>query len=56
MSKELLLFAIEHCRQDLGFFQIGTGKDLIEDIDFLMRFFKKEHYHTKPAITLIGDK
>ncbi len=56
LSKELLLYAIEHCRQDLKFFQGGTGKDLITDIDFLMRFFKKEHYYTKPAISLIDNE
>ncbi len=56
LSKELLLYAIEHCRQELRFFQFGTGKVLIEDIDFLMRFFKKEHYYTKPAISFEGNK
>jgi len=56
LSKELLLYAIEHCRQDLRFFQIDTGKDLIEDIDFLMRFYKMENYFTKPAISLINNE
>ena len=40
--------------EEVQFLQGENGKSIIEDLDFLMRFFKKEHYHTQPAILLVG--
>ncbi len=54
LSKELLLYSMKHCKQNLKFFQDTDGKNIVEDIDFLMRFFKKEHYHSQPSISLLG--
>lgn len=56
ISKELLTYSIDHCKSDLNFFQKNKGKIVLNDLDFLMRFFKKEYYHTKPSISLVGSK
>lgn len=53
LSKELALYSFEHFKQDFKFFQEENGKSIVEDIDFFMRFFKKEHYHTQPSISLL---
>lgn len=54
LSKELALYALEHCKGEIKFFQSENGKSISMDLDFLMRFFKKEHYHTQPAVSLVG--
>ncbi len=56
ISKELVMYCIEKCKTKLPFFKIGVGKQLLNDIDFLLRFWKKENYHTNPSITMIGEK
>ncbi|MDY0255432.1 MAG: DUF3843 family protein, partial [Tenuifilaceae bacterium] len=54
MSAELATYCIDNCRENLPFFNEGTGKTYLEDIDFLLRFFKKNKYHSKPSITMTG--
>ena len=56
ISKELALFCIEHCKNKLPFFKKDPGKAYLEDIDFLLRFWKKSNYHTQPSITYTGSK
>ena len=51
LSKELVLYCIDNCKDKLPFFKEDTGKKYLEDIDFLLRFWKKGTYYTKPAIT-----
>jgi len=55
-SKELAMYAIDNCKNDLTFFNKGIGEKYLEDIDFLLRFWKKESYHTEPSVTLIGEE
>ena len=55
ISTELAMFCIDHCKDDLDFFQAGFGKLLLEDLDFMLRFWKKEHYFSKPSITFAGQ-
>lgn len=52
-SKELTEFYIENYSNKLNFFKTGTGKKYLKDFDFLLRFWKKENYHTLPSITLL---
>ncbi|HOH23017.1 MAG TPA: DUF3843 family protein [Bacteroidales bacterium] len=54
LSKELVLYCIEHCKSRLSFFADGVGKRYLEDFDFLLRFWKKGNYHTVPSITIAG--
>lgn len=52
-SKELAMFCIDHSK-DLPFFKIGFGKLFLDNLDFLMRFWKKASYFSKPQITTVG--
>jgi len=56
MSTELALFCIDNCKNDLPFFNEGIGKMYLKDIDFLLRFWKKDNYYTKPSITYTGQE
>lgn len=53
-SKELSEFCIKHCRNKLKFFINGFGKLVLNDIDFLLRFWKRNNYYAKPSVTAIG--
>jgi hypothetical protein len=52
-SKELVMYCIDKCQSKLPFFTSGAGKYLLNDIDFLLRFWKKGNYHAEPSITLL---
>lgn len=53
ISTELAMFCIDNCKTELPFFKEGLGKLYLEDIDFLLRFWKKNNYHSKPSISFI---
>lgn len=53
MSKELAMYCIAECGSKLTFFTEKPGKDYLGDIDFLLRFWKREEYYTQPAVTLV---
>ena len=55
MSTELALFCIDNCKNDLPFFSEGIGKMYLRNIDFLLRFWKKDNYYAKPSITYTGQ-
>jgi len=54
ISTELAMYCIDNFKADLPFFTEGEGEVFLEDIDFLLRFWKKENYHTLPSISFIG--
>ncbi len=54
LSTELAMYCINNCKTDLPFFNNGEGKKILKDIDFLLRFWKKNDYHTVPTITFTG--
>ena len=55
ISAELAMFCIDNCKTELPFFNNGVGKRYLDDIDFLLRFWKKNNYHSKPSITFTGQ-
>ena len=55
MSTELALYCINNCKTKLPFFNKGIGKNYLDDMDFLLRFWKKENYHSRPSITYTGQ-
>ncbi|MBE9512213.1 MAG: DUF3843 family protein [Bacteroidetes bacterium] len=55
MSTELAMYCIDNCQTKLPFFYEGAGKMFLDDIDFLLRFWKKENYHSTPSITYTGQ-
>jgi len=50
-SVELVNFCIDNCKDKLPYFNQGIGKLYLNDIDFMLRFWKNENYHTIPEIT-----
>ena len=56
ISTELAMYCINNCKTELPFFNKGVGKMYLDDIDFLLRFWKKDNYHAKPSITYTGQK
>lgn len=55
MSTELAMYCIDNCKIELPFFNKGIGKMYLEDINFLLRFWKKDNYYSKPSITFTGQ-
>lgn len=55
LSAELAMYCIDKCKKELPFFNKSAGKMFLDDIDFLLRFWKKNSYHTKPSITFTGQ-
>ena len=56
ISTELALYCIDNCKNNLPFFNDSTGKIYLKDIDFLLRFWKKNNYYAKPSITFTGQE
>ena len=55
LSKELVMYCIDNFKSELPFFNEKEGKMYLADIDFLLRFWKKNSYFAKPLITFIGN-
>ncbi|HET6244464.1 MAG: DUF3843 family protein [Bacteroidetes bacterium] len=55
LSTELVMYCIDNCKKELPFFNKGVGKMYLDDIDFLLRFWKKNNYHSIPSITFTGQ-
>ncbi|MBW6537392.1 MAG: hypothetical protein K0B11_20460 [Mariniphaga sp.] len=56
LSKEPVMYCVENCSSKLPFFNRFPGKLYLEDIDFLLRFWKRGAYHSKPQITYTGGE
>lgn len=56
LSPELAMYCFDNFNKDLSFFKSAEGKLIIDNIDFLLRFWKRSNYYTKPAITFTGKE
>lgn len=54
ISTELAMYCIDNFKSELLFFKGFEGKMYLKNIDFLLRFWKKGNYFTKPSITFTG--
>lgn len=54
LSTELAKYCITNFKSELPFFQDGEGKEYLDDIDFLLRYWKKNSYFIKPSISFTG--
>ncbi len=52
-STELTMYCIDLCKTRLSFFNKGIEKEYLKDIDFLLRFWKNDNYHSSSAVTHI---
>lgn len=55
ISKELVHYCIQNCSENLPYLKTEKGKLILQELDFLLRSWKKENYETYPSITLIGE-
>ena len=53
-SKELAMYCVDNFKNELPFFSEEKGAVYLEDIDFLLRFWKRNNYFAKPYITYTG--
>jgi hypothetical protein len=56
LSTELAMYCIDNFKNILPFLKEGDGKKYLDDIDFLLRFWKTEKYHSNPSITFVGQR
>ena len=56
LSTELAMFCIDNFKNKLPFFKERIGKGYLNDIDFLLRFWKADNYHTIPSISYTGQE
>jgi hypothetical protein len=56
LSKELVMYCIDNFKNDLEFLKSAEGKMYLDNIDFLLRFWKRGNYFTKPSITFTGKE
>lgn len=54
-SSELAMYCVKHFGKELPFFKKTSGKKYLENIDFLLRFWKKERYHSVYNMNFIGE-
>lgn len=54
ISSELAMYCVDNFKSELSFFKGFEGKMYLKNIDFLLRFWKKGNYFTKPSITFTG--
>lgn len=50
-SKELAMYCVDNFKKVLPFFDNENGHVYLKDIDFLLRFWKRGSYFSKPTIT-----
>jgi len=53
-SVELVHYCLDNCKNNLPFFSTTMGQAYLENIDFLLRFWKKRNYHAQATIALTG--
>lgn len=56
ISTELVNYCLDNCKTKLSFFKEGVGNKYLNDIDFLLRFWKKDNYYSIPSVTYTGQK
>jgi hypothetical protein len=54
ISPELVRYCLDTCKSKLTFFKDDLGKLYLENMDFLLRFYKRGNYFTKPEVTFSG--
>ncbi len=54
LSKELAMFCVDNFKTELPFFKTEEGVLYLDNLDFLLRFWKRGNYFSKPSITFTG--
>lgn len=53
-SAELVKAWLSKCQKNLGHLSSDKGKSILENLDFLLRFWKKQNYWSRPMINYVG--
>ncbi len=53
LATELCYYVVENYKDKIPYFEEPEGILILENLDFLLKFFKRENYYTKPAVTLV---
>ena len=56
LSKELAIYCVNNFKKDLTFFKSAEGNLYLDNLDFLLRFWKRGNYFPKPTITFTGKE
>lgn len=56
LSPQLVNYCIEHCKDKLEVFQSSEGIRYLEDLDFLLRYWKTNNYNPIPTISVTDRK
>lgn len=49
-SPELAKFCVDNCKDKLDFFKSPIGETIYDNLDFFLRFWKKDNYHSVPLV------
>jgi hypothetical protein len=47
------MYCLDNCKEKLDFFKTEFGLIVLNDLDFLLRFWKHRNYHSVPTITYV---
>ena len=56
LSKELAIYCVNNFKKDLTFFKSAEGNLYLDNLDFLLRFWKRGNYFSKPTIPFTGKE
>lgn len=56
LSTELAMYCIDNFKNELDFFKSVEGKMYLDNIDFLLKFWKRGNYFSRPTITFTGKE
>ena len=56
LSTELAMYCVNNFRTKLPFFKGAEGQLYLDNIDFLLRFWKRGNYFSKPSISFTGGE
>jgi hypothetical protein len=54
ISKELAEYCVEIGKDQIPFFKTDTAKVYLDDLDFILRFWKKQAYYSIPQVSFTG--
>ena len=50
------MYCIDNYKDKLTYLKEGKGRRYLDDIDFLLRFWKQEDYFSKPSISYLDSE
>jgi hypothetical protein len=54
ISAELVMYCVDNYKDDLKLFKSELGKLYLDNLDFLLLFWKRGNFYTRPSISFTG--